>query len=312
MVPTRDATIKSLRAELDRMRKQAETASAKAPAKPKKAAKKAAKKAPAKKAAASSGSWRSGTTKLGTPGANHRDDLKVVNGIGPVLEKTLNGYGIQTWEQLAAFTKADIDKVDDALSFPGRIERDEWVSQAKALLKGHTPGENTSAKAAPKKSAKKAAKKAAKKVVAKKAPAKKATKKVVAKKAPAKKAAKKSAVRKDRSGRTLVSNWSKGKTKLGTAGAGHKDDLKVVNGIGPVLEKTLNGYGIQTWEQLAAFTKADIDKVDDALSFPGRIERDEWLAQAKDLIKRFPLTSPYHRPTRATYLNASSDDDPWS
>ena len=95
-------------------------------------------------------------------------------------------------------------------------------------------------------------------------------------------------------------------------GARHIRGLKVVSGIGPVLEKTLNGYGIQTWEQLAAFTKADIDKVDDALAFPGRIERDEWLSQAKDLIKRFPLTSPYHRPTRATFLNASSDDDPWN
>jgi len=110
----------------------------------------------------------------------------------------------------------------------------------------------------------------------------------------------------------LVRNWSRGKTRLGTAGAGHRDDLKVVNGIGPVLEKTLNDYGIQSWEQLADFTKSDIDKVDDALSFPGRIERDEWVSQAKDLVKRFPLTSPYHRPTRKTFLNASSDDDPWS
>jgi len=165
--------------------------------------------------------------------------------------------------------------VDDALAFPGRIERDEWVSQAKGLVRQHPltdpynrPGSGGSSKAP-----------AVKKAAAKKAPAKKAA----AKKAPAKKAA-----------------------------AGHKDDLKVVNGIGPVLEKTLNGYGIQTWEQLSAFTKKDVDTVDDALAFPGRIERDEWIPQAKDLIKRFPLTSPYHRPTRKTFLNASSDDDPWS
>ena len=103
-------------------------------------------------------------------------------------------------------------------------------------------------------------------------------------------------------------NWAKGKTKLGTAGAGHKDDLKVVNGIGPVMENTLNGFGIQSWEQLAAFTKQDVNKVNDAIeTFPGRIERDEWVRQAKGLVKKFPLNvNKYDRPTRETFLNESA------
>ena len=116
----------------------------------------------------------------------------------------------------------------------------------------------------------------------------------------------------DVAGRRLVGEWRQGTTTLGTPGAAHHDDLKVVNGIGPVLEKTLNDHGIATWEQLAALTTAEIETLDTTLEFPGRIERDGWVAQAADLIARFPLTDPYHRPTRKTFLNASSDDDPWA
>ncbi|MCP3988238.1 MAG: hypothetical protein GY724_04125 [Actinomycetia bacterium] len=91
-------------------------------------------------------SWQQGTTQLGTPGADHRDDLKAINGIGPVMERTLNDLGIKTWEQIAAFTADDIKKVSAAiLTFPGRIERDDWVGGADELLiAGHVPGEDTS------------------------------------------------------------------------------------------------------------------------------------------------------------------------
>ena len=79
--------------------------------------------------------WRQGTTKLGTPGANHVDDLKIIKGMGPVMEKTLHSFGIKTWEQIAAFTADDIEKVSDAIdAFPGRIERDNWMGGAQELL----------------------------------------------------------------------------------------------------------------------------------------------------------------------------------
>ena len=61
------------------------------------------------------------------------DDLKKISGVGPVLEKKLHAFGVTQYAQIAAFTKADIDKLDEALSFKGRIERDDWVGQAKAL-----------------------------------------------------------------------------------------------------------------------------------------------------------------------------------
>jgi len=71
---------------------------------------------------------------------------------------------------------------------------------------------------------------------------------------------------------------------LFTAPEGDADDLKKISGVGPVLEKKLNGLGITTYAQVAAFTAEDIARVDDALSFKGRIERDNWVQQAKDLM----------------------------
>lgn len=61
------------------------------------------------------------------------DDLKAISGIGPKLEKVLNGLGIWTFGQIAAWTAEEIAWVDDYLSFKGRIARDDWIAQAKAL-----------------------------------------------------------------------------------------------------------------------------------------------------------------------------------
>ena len=64
------------------------------------------------------------------------DDLKMIAGVGPKLEKTLNKLGFWHFSQIAKWTKKDVAIVDDELSFKGRIERDDWVKQAKALAKG--------------------------------------------------------------------------------------------------------------------------------------------------------------------------------
>jgi predicted flap endonuclease-1-like 5' DNA nuclease len=69
---------------------------------------------------------------LDNPGAP--DDLKLIVGIGPVLERMLQQLGIGTYRQIARWTDRDIDEFDARLhEFPGRIRRDEWVTQARAL-----------------------------------------------------------------------------------------------------------------------------------------------------------------------------------
>jgi NADH-quinone oxidoreductase subunit E len=64
------------------------------------------------------------------------DDLKMISGVGPKIEATLNGLGVYTFEQIAKWKKAEREWVDTYLKFSGRIERDDWVKQAKALAKG--------------------------------------------------------------------------------------------------------------------------------------------------------------------------------
>lgn len=64
------------------------------------------------------------------------DDLKMIAGIGPKLEKALNDLGVWTFAQIADWSPAEIAWVDDYLSFKGRIERDGWIEQAAALDRG--------------------------------------------------------------------------------------------------------------------------------------------------------------------------------
>lgn len=64
------------------------------------------------------------------------DDLKLISGVGPKLEGTLHSLGIYTFAQVAKWKKAEREWVDGYLKFKGRIDRDDWVKQAKALAKG--------------------------------------------------------------------------------------------------------------------------------------------------------------------------------
>lgn len=64
------------------------------------------------------------------------DDLKLISGVGPKIEGVLHSLGIYTFAQVASWKRAEREWVDGYLSFHGRIERDDWVRQAKALAKG--------------------------------------------------------------------------------------------------------------------------------------------------------------------------------
>ncbi len=75
-------------------------------------------------------------SRIGLATADEKDDLKIIKGIGPFIEKKLNSIGIYTFRQIANFTLELEDKVNDIIEFfPGRIRRDEWVRQAEALAK---------------------------------------------------------------------------------------------------------------------------------------------------------------------------------
>jgi NADH-quinone oxidoreductase subunit E len=77
---------------------------------------------------------------LKQPRSGKGDDLKLIWGVGPKLEKMLNDMGVWHFDQIASWGKAEIKWVDERLEgFKGRAERDEWVKQAKKLATGWRP-----------------------------------------------------------------------------------------------------------------------------------------------------------------------------
>ncbi|MGB6117772.1 MAG: ATP-binding cassette domain-containing protein [Mesorhizobium sp.] len=110
----------------------APVAKAKAPAARVKAAPKASK--PEKAASVKKPAAESAARPATKP-----DDLKLIKGIGPVNERKLQQHGITTFAQVAAWKRADIVAVEKYLEFDGRIDREDWIGQAKRLASGKSP-----------------------------------------------------------------------------------------------------------------------------------------------------------------------------
>jgi len=74
---------------------------------------------------------------IGEATAENKDDLKKISGVGPVYEEKLNSLGIYTFEQVSKLTPESIQAIEELTKyFPGRIEREDWMSQAKKLMEG--------------------------------------------------------------------------------------------------------------------------------------------------------------------------------
>jgi NADH-quinone oxidoreductase subunit E len=77
---------------------------------------------------------------LKKPKSGKGDDLKLIWGVGPKLEKMLNKMGVWHFDQVAAWSAKELAWADDRLEgFKGRAKRDRWISQAKKLAKGWRP-----------------------------------------------------------------------------------------------------------------------------------------------------------------------------
>ena len=69
------------------------------------------------------------------------DDLTRIKGVGPKLVQQLHAIGVTSFDQIAAWDDADIDRIDAQLGrFAGRIRRDGWTEQARLLAAGDTAG----------------------------------------------------------------------------------------------------------------------------------------------------------------------------
>ncbi|KHA52378.1 LSU ribosomal protein L21p [Sulfitobacter geojensis] len=109
-----------------------------------KSADEAAKPAKAKKAAAPKAEAKAEKPKAEKKAAPKKaaakksdgDDLSEISGVGPVIVGKLHAEGITTFAQIAAWTDADVEAIEEKLSFKGRVGREDWIAQAKDLAKG--------------------------------------------------------------------------------------------------------------------------------------------------------------------------------
>jgi predicted flap endonuclease-1-like 5' DNA nuclease len=199
------------------------------------------------------------------------DDLLRISGVGPKNEKILHSLGFFHFDQIAAWTQEQVNWVDDHLRFGGRIEREEWINQARLLANGDeaeftrlygTGGEGS--KEAGLRTVRGPNEKSADDASA------------MALMSAADKAAD------DKAAATGKMNKPKGITK---ARGGKADDLKRISGVGPKNESVLHSLGFFHFDQIAAWTATEVNWVDDHLRFGGRIKREEWIRQARLLAE---------------------------
>jgi predicted flap endonuclease-1-like 5' DNA nuclease len=199
------------------------------------------------------------------------DDLLRISGVGPKNEKILHSLGYFHFDQIAGWSRENVAWVDDHLKFNGRIDREEWINQARLLAAGNeaefmklygTGGEGSKDSGlrtvrGPREREEVAAK-------------------------PATLMSPSAKEEDDKAAASGKMNRPKG---LSGARGGKADNLQRISGIGPKNEKILHGLGFFHFDQIAAWTATEVNWVDDHLRFGGRIKREEWIRQARLLAE---------------------------
>ena len=197
---------------------------------------------------------------LAVVAAGSNDDLKQIKGIGPKNEIILNDLGISTFCQIAAWTPAEAEWMGHHMAFSGRIERELWIDQARILCAGGETEHSVAVRNG---------------LVVNDEPIHDAD------------------VTKLKAGMPELiielpgEDQHEGTRPIGMMQprGGVADDLKLINGVGKQNEARLHGLGIWHFSQIALWTRANIDWVGSFLAFAGRIDREEWVEQAKVLEK---------------------------
>lgn len=224
----------------------------------------AAPEAPAPSAsepASSSASAATAAAAASSATAPAPDDLKRISGIDTEIEAMLHSKGVRSYGQISKWTAAHVNKVDSLLSDTGRVERENWVEQARLLAEGKDPA---AAQSAPPSAAEPAP-------------------------APARPARLADAIRQNTGSGGHVSNVAGMRSVRSELLSGPNktpeivDDLKKIRGIGVLIEKKLNAMGVFAYEQIANWSAGEIERVSNALDFKGRIEREGWVQQARIL-----------------------------
>jgi predicted flap endonuclease-1-like 5' DNA nuclease len=204
-----------------------------------------------------------------------RNNLQRIEGINAEVERLLNVQGFSRFAQIAGWTSADATRIDRMLGYDGRVAKERWIEQAKELSQGrdtdYSRGYDARSTAAKAPAAPPPAVAVDPPRLSRLADAIRDT------------ATKSSTEPTPRAGdmSTLRSVRSEAYAPA-TAGT-KRDDLKRIRGVGVLIEKKLGSMGITTYAQIANWSASDIDRVSGVLDFKGRIERENWVEQARIL-----------------------------
>ncbi len=191
-----------------------------------------------------------------------RDDLQRILGINAEIEELAGRQGVTRYSQIASWTKADVERFDQLLGQSGRIARENWIEQAQILAKG---GDTAYSRDLDRRTVSAAASDAGRD------PRPARTTDV-------------SNLRSVRSEALRGSDATAGPREIGSAGRiGPASDLKRIRGVGVLIEKKLHSLGVMSYAHIANWTASDIDRISQSLDFKGRIERENWVEQARIL-----------------------------
>lgn len=206
------------------------------------------------------------------------DRLHRIIGIDPASEEVLRSHGVTTLMQIASWTPDNILHFEGLLGAPGRIRGEGWVDQA-IFLTG-SAAVTTATLHAPIVAAEYSQPEEPEPEAFAAEPVAFQTEEVV-EDAPVEEA---EATKGDNylHLRSVRSEALRGEAYTGDV-ATSIDDLKRIRGIGVLIEKKLYSMGISSYEQVANWTREDIDRISQILDFKGRIERENWIEQARIL-----------------------------
>ena len=223
--------------------------------------------------------------------ASGRDNLQRIGGVNAEIEGVLNAHSVTRYSQVAGWGSADIARLEGLLGFSGRISRENWIEQAQILANGGSTAYSRELDRA-------AGVVAAPPPAAVAAPMALATAAPITPVPPPPVAVANVPVAENGAaerGQNLSGQILAGMRSVRSEAyrgedsfvlppsARAPDDLKRIRGVGVLLEKKLNAMGVTTYEQIANWTADDVGTVNNKLEFKGRIERENWIEQARIL-----------------------------
>jgi predicted flap endonuclease-1-like 5' DNA nuclease len=199
-----------------------------------------------------------------------RDNLRRIGSIDAELEAQLGAQGITRYSHIAQWSPAEVARFDRLVSGAGRIQRENWVEQAQILSRGGDTAFSRDYDRRAEGNGSEAPRPADAAVAAGPPPKPDL-------------GSLRSLRGQDRAEEpgpeAALAAASQNKIVRTPAG----NDLKRIRGIGVLIEKKLNSMGVASYEQIANWTAQDIDRVSQQLDFKGRIERENWVEQARIL-----------------------------